>query len=172
MFNKAKWIYGENTQSDSKYSGPEGAGWVWAYEYCRIQAKKEFMLKNAPISAKTYFVCDNKFDLYINGCEIMLNNNEADVTSFLRKGNNIIAVRAYQTDDAKRFLSAFRGGLTIELSNKEKVEVLTDSSWKQLRLCTFGEGKETKNWQTESIGESGSSELFWEPFYSIHYIIT
>lgn len=155
---KAKWITRKITEGDRPYSGPAGAKWVWSWEYCRIQAKKEFMLNTAVQSASAYFLCDNHFDLYINGVLVPLSDNRADVAGLLRTGENIIAVRAYQTDEPERFLSAFRGGLTIVLSDGESVEILTDSSWKQLRLCGFGEGIEPDGWQTERRGENAREE--------------
>ena len=157
---KAKWITRDIIEPDMPYGGPAGAKWVWAWEYCRVHAKKEFICDSAAEYAKAYFVCDNYIDLYINGQEVTLSGNSAEVTGLIKKGKNIIAVRAYQTDKPERFLSAFRGGITIKTIAGDTIEILTDSSWKQLRLSDFGQGKEIDNWQTENVGESAREERF------------
>lgn len=156
--DKAKWI--TRNLPKAMPCGVADAKWVWAWEYCRIHAKKEFVLAETPVRASAYFECDNAMDLYINGNPVPLKDNRADVSEFVKEGKNIIAVRAYQTDTAERFLSAFRGGVTAEMPSGKSVCVPTDSTWKQLRLCWFGENSEIEGWQTESVGEHGREERF------------
>lgn len=156
---EAKWIARAITE-DREYHGPKNAKWVWAWEYCRIHAKKEFTVTGAILSAEAYFECDNRFDLYINGIEIQLKDGKADVTEAVIKGENTIAVRAYQTDEAERFLSALRGGITITGCDGNVQEIVTDSSWKQLRLCNFGNGTEVDGWQTERVCEKARENRF------------
>ena len=157
---KAKWITGKTSYEDRPYAGPDGAKWIWAWEYCRIHTKKKFIISGGIVSAEAYFVCDNEFDLYINGTQVNLTDAKADISSLVSEGGNIIAVRAYQTNEPERFLSALRGGVTVQLVSGEKVQILTDKSWKQLRLCNFGAGTEPENWQTEDIGEDAREERF------------
>lgn len=156
---RAKWITREVIE-DREYGGPVNAKWVWAWEYCRIQAKKEFQAEEAVQSAEAYFICDNSFDFYLNGTEVTFQNNRADVTDLIVPGENIIAVRAYQTEKPERFLSALRGGITITYKSGKTDEIVTDASWKQLRLCNFGCGTEPENWQQLRVGEQAREERF------------
>ena len=157
---KAKWITRYLRGKDIEYGGPESAKWIWAWEYCRIHMKKEFIINGEISSAEAYFICDNDFDLYINGTHISLFSGRADIGPVLKKGNNVIAIRAYQTDSPEKFLSALRGGITVEYRDGKTECTVTDRSWKQLRLCNFGEGKEIENWQTENVGESAREKRF------------
>ena len=157
---KAKWITRDLCGKDIEYGGPESAKWIWAWEYCRIHTKKEFIINGEISSAEAYFICDNDFDLYINGTYISLFSGRADIGAVLKNGNNVIAIRAYQTDRPEKFLSAIRGGITVEYRDGKTECTVTDRSWKQLRLCNFGEGKEIENWQTENVGESAREERF------------
>ena len=75
-FKEAKWIFGsdEFLKTAEKIENIEGAKWIWPREYSRAYMVKTFKVKNIG-TFRARFICDNVFDLFINGKPVSLNKN-------------------------------------------------------------------------------------------------
>ncbi len=85
---------------------PAPAKWIWSNTNAPSQTKAEVLyfrknvtLPELPAAAKIVVVCDNRFSLFINGQQVGegsdFNTPPAfDIRPFLKKGDNLIAVRA------------------------------------------------------------------------------
>lgn len=145
-FKEAKWIFGsdEFLKTAEKIENIEGAKWIWPREYSRAYMVKTFKVKNIG-TFRARFICDNVFDLFINGKPVSLNKTHfsGDVSSFIVEGENTVNIRAFQTSDDRFFTSALTG--VIE---GEDIRIVTDESWQHYCPVNFWENDEPENWQT------------------------
>ena len=144
-FKEAKWIFAGDAflQTAEKIENIDGAKWVWPREYSRVYIVKSFTVANIG-DFKAKFVCDNVFDLFINGKPVSLNKTHfaGDVSSFIIEGENKINIRAFQTNDDRFFTSAITGVIF-----GEGVQLFTDETWQQYCPVTFWENDEPADWQ-------------------------
>ena len=114
------------SDDDAPFSA--GAQWIW-YPNDRAAAErffsKQFELRQTPTSARLRITCDNGYTVLINGRQIGSGNRwerieQYDVTTALRAGHNVIAVRAVNQGDS--------AGLIAELVAGE-LRVATDATW-------------------------------------------
>ncbi len=145
-FENSKWIFASDDflATAENVENIKGAKWIWTTIYSRAYIRKTFNLdKVTPTKAK--FICDNIFDLFINGKPVSLNKRTfvGDVTNFLEEGENRINIRAYQTGDDRYFTSAITGIL-----QSEDMNIYTDESWQAYYPVGFWVNEEPENWQT------------------------
>jgi len=145
QFDNAKWIFATDDflQKAEKIQNIEGAKWIWPVEYSRAYIRKYFTLDEVkPFYAR--FICDNVFDLFINSKPVSLNKKtfSGDITPYLKKGENRINIRAYQTGDDRFFTSAITGEL-----KSEDMNIYTDNSWQAYYPVGFWENDEPEDWQ-------------------------
>lgn len=130
--------------SEKKCEAFPQAPWMWARQYVRFHACRLFEVGENLVRCEGAFVCDNRFDLWLNGQPIAAGVRELglrDLTDLVRPGENNLHLRAYQTDTPARFGAAITGGLRLFYADGHTEEVLTDGGFRQLGLINF--------WQTE-----------------------
>lgn len=144
-FDSSEWICGENSylETAEKIKSIPGAEWIWPQTYARVFIRKYFTAgKNEKVRAE--FVCDNEFELYINGMKVCggVTGFEGDITEYVREGENRLNIRAYQTADYGFFTSAICG--VIKVGEKS---IFTDGSWQSYLAASFWENSEPDFWQ-------------------------
>lgn len=144
-FDSSEWICGENSylETAEKIKSIPGAEWIWPQTYARVFIRKYFTAgKNEKVRAE--FVCDNEFELYINGMKVCggVTGFEGDITEYVREGENRLNIRAYQTADYSFFTSAICG--VIKVGEKS---IFTDGSWQSYLAASFWENSEPDFWQ-------------------------
>ncbi len=145
-FDDAKWIFAGDDflKTAENIQNIPGAKWIWPKEYTRAYMVKTFVVDKIQ-TCRAKFICDNVFDLYINGKPVSINKpycNE-DVTPFIKEGENRINIRAFQTADDRVFTSALTGVIEGETFN-----IVTDENWQTYHPVSFWINEEPENWQT------------------------
>ena len=109
------------------------ASWIWPYpiSFCEIvnsyaQFREKFEIEDVPEKAPLYITADQCYRLYVNG-EFVASGpargfqkswpyDEIDVAKYLKKGVNIIAVRAYNAGRSTfGYLTAGNAGVLYAL---------------------------------------------------------
>lgn len=125
-FNDGKWISAPESflLTSENIKSIEGAKWVWNLFYARFFSRKYFTLDKVE-KTTAHFICDNIFDFYVNGNLISFEQKEmeADITEFLKKGENRINIRFYQSAEDRFFTSAFIGEI-----KSDSLRIVTDES--------------------------------------------
>ena len=125
ILKQARWIW-----PDSPH---------WDLHNCYAQFRKSFDLKTVPRTAPLYITADQSYHLYLNGRFVCRGPargfqanwpyDEVDVRQFLRKGKNVIAVRAHNPGFSNFvYLSQGFAGLLVG-AQWGKVRIVTDASW-------------------------------------------
>ncbi len=127
---QAKWIWPESD-------------W-WNLYHCFALFRKTFSLPSKP-TAKTWFyiTADQSYRLYINGKYVTSGPargfqshwpyDAVEVSDYLKKGRNLIAIRAYNPGTSNfQYLFQGEAGLLAALEIKEHL-VLTDETWQTRR---------------------------------------
>lgn len=145
-FNSSKWICAPTDflLGAENIKTIDGAKWIWNDFYCRFTIRKYFEVSKIEPSY-AHFICDNIFDLFINGTLVSFEQKEfeGDITQYLVEGTNRINIRAYQTNDISYFTSAMIG--EVKIGNQR---FCTDESWQSFTPASFWENTEQSNWQT------------------------
>ncbi len=145
-FENSKWIFGKDEflQNAEKIENIEGAKWIWTVMYSRAYIRKYFTLTEIK-TCYARFICDNVFDLFVNGKPVSLNRKKfsGDITRYLNEGENVINIRAYQTGDDRFVTSAITG--VIE---NEDIRIVTDKSWEAYVPVSFWVSEEPEDWMT------------------------
>lgn len=147
-----------------------GAQWIWSSKYGRINSpagslyfRKVFEVTD-PVEGRVEIVCDDAYDLFINGARVGGGNDWRiigvhDVTGQLHAGRNIVAVHAKNAAKGPASLVAC---VRIRERNGGTLNVLTDGSWK------FSE-KAAPLWQQATFDDSGwISALAEGPFGQVN----
>jgi alpha-L-rhamnosidase len=114
--------------------------WIGNNEKSRFYVRRAFALpENRTIkSARLRIEADNRFDLWINGGQVPLppspgswrNLAPLDISPLLKAGDNLLCLRAWETDSPDWFISALRGGLRIDFADGDEPRLLeTDAAW-------------------------------------------
>ncbi len=162
---RAKWI----SASDSLLSRfdrektPEFpcARFIWGW-YTRIHFRRIFSVDGELSRAFIHIKCDNIADLYINGFCVSFekcDSGAVDITDLLTQGENVLAIRAYQTATHDSFSSALTGGIRLSYKNGREEDILTDESFEFLRLVDFWVTEEPDGWQTDKSSRSYSPRV-------------
>jgi signal transduction histidine kinase len=128
---------GNPTPEGEKIAAELGVGsWIWTTnfankQFCRVW--RSFSVpKNSPVKrALVRVTADNIYRLFFDGREIGIGGNwksltEYDVTSLLDSGTHVLGIEA--VNDSLQAGILF--GLRIEFENGERMEVVSDNSWK------------------------------------------
>ena len=129
ILKKARWIWPESPH--------------WDLHNCYAQFRKSFQLKSVPRRAPLYITADQSYQLYVNGRFICRGPargyqshwpyDEVNVRPFLRKGKNVIAVRAHNPGFSNfQYLTQGYAGLLVA-AQWGPVQIVTDSTWLQRR---------------------------------------
>ena len=100
--------------------------------------------------AKLTFACDNRCDVFINGTKVGSNDNfniptGKDVKAFLKRGNNVIAVVASNSEAEGP--AGFVARLNLELDTQSP-SIVSNNSW-------VGSLKEIAGWKTDLMAPEG-----------------
>lgn len=125
------------TVESEKAAGDLGIGrWIWTTNFadkqtCRFWRAFTIPATNAVRKANLYITADNSYRLYLDGREIGQGGNwngltDYDLTWLLTPGPHVLAVEAFN-DGLEGGIIA---GLHALLANGERVQVLSDKSWR------------------------------------------
>ncbi len=146
--------------------------WIWPMYYTRPHMQKDFLVSKTLTKAELEFQCDNRMELYLNGHEIVSEENDdgwhltglKDVTAYVKSGWNKIAIRSYGTDEPMKFMSGLRGCIKLTYSDGTSENVDTSSGFKSYLVCGFWEGTEPDGWETAEA----PSSLMQTDIMSVH----
>jgi len=125
------------------------AKWIWADHYawdllnCYIDIRKTVTLARVPKTAPLFITADQSYRLWINGRFVCRGPargyqshwpyDEVDVSQYLRRGANVIAIRAHNPGfSTYQYRSQGVAGLLVA-GRWGTVDVLTDATWKTRR---------------------------------------
>ncbi|TSA30788.1 MAG: alpha-L-rhamnosidase [Verrucomicrobiaceae bacterium] len=126
IFKKARWIW------------PDNHGWDLHNSYALF--RKKFRLENVPVRALLAITADQSYQLYLNGRYVCRGPargfqkswpyDEVDVSSYLRKGRNVLAVRAHHPGFSNfQYVTQGWAGLLVA-AKWGKTEIFSDKSWR------------------------------------------
>ena len=145
-FNNSKWIFAKDDflKNAENIEALESAKWIWPAIYSRAYIRKTFTVSEIK-ETFAHFICDNVFDLFINGKPVVINKKKysGNITSFLQEGENRINIRAYQSNDDRFITSAIIG-----IVKNENMCISTDDSWNSYIPVTFWQNDEPEDWMT------------------------
>ncbi len=145
-FNNSMWICAKDEflKTAERIEDIEGAKWIWPTTYTRAYIRKNFVIDNIS-TCYAQFICDNVFDLFINKKPVSLNKKKfsGEITSFLKEGENLINIRAYQSNDDRFFTSAITG-----IIKNANMCIYTDNSWESYIPVDMWGNDEPENWMS------------------------
>ena len=127
------------------------AKFIWPHGYVRCHLYRLFTPSSAVKKASVAFICDNLFDVWVNGVRFAtdtLHLELTDITEALKDGLNCLCIRAYQSSVYDTYSAAITGGIRIEYENGEMEEMPTDGDFFQKNHVTFWETKEPEGFET------------------------
>ncbi len=127
------------------------AKYIWPYGCTRFHTVRFFTPKARVIKAQAAFLCDNLFDLWLNGRQIACDTKHlclTDITDCIADGENNLHIRGYQSGTYKTFSSAITGGIRLFYENGETEDIVTDGNFLQMSLVTFWETEEPQGFET------------------------
>lgn len=127
------------------------ASFIWPFGCTRFHAIRPFTPKGRVVRAEAEFLCDNLFDLWLNGERIAADTKHlslTDITKYVCEGENNLHLRGYQSATYKTFSSAISGGVRLFYENGETEEIVTDNSFRQIQLVNFWETEEPDGFET------------------------
>jgi hypothetical protein len=127
IFSKSLWIW------------PESPNWDLHNSYALF--RKSFQLPKVPTKAPLFITADQSYQLYVNGEYVCRGPargfqshwpyDEVDVASYLRKGRNVIAIRAHNPGFSNfQYLTQGYAGLLVAA---KWGNLVSDKSWKSRR---------------------------------------
>ena len=113
------------------------ANWIWSEEGGVVShLRREFVVEGEIKKASLSITADNGYELYVNGSflgsdigvesAIWQSVETFDLSSVLRPGTNVVAIRATDLGGQAGMIAA----VTIEQANGERVQHRTDKSWR------------------------------------------
>ena len=135
-----EWTYHTN-KSDVNESF-KGASWMWMKGSSDdlVLFRKSFQLASLPKKSLLSITASDHYRLYINGKYVGFGPARSaahhqsydcvDVTSFLREGENVIAIRAVFNAGRTAYQNPERAGLLCALACDGKKTVVSDNTWK------------------------------------------
>jgi hypothetical protein len=141
----------------SRYEVTEdwSASWIWCEgephpRNFHVYARKAFKLASKPTAARIRITADSRYRLYVNGEYVgwgaansitrRLTYDTYDITPFLNRGNNAIAVIAYHLGHPATNYVPRRAALICEADIELKSgteKIVTDDSWKVLPAAAW-----------------------------------
>lgn len=151
------------------------AQWIWHPSWSKnnIPATSAYFRKtfnsNAVDKAEIFIAADDKYDLFLNNKKIGSgsgtdNLDRYDVTKFVRKGKNVLAVRV---DNVNGNTAALAARVQIKENGSDWQSHSTDSSWKTstspLPIWKFQFFNDSKWKNAKSFGKLGSTPPWDKP---------
>lgn len=129
-----------------------GSDYWWPLAHTRFHACKCFTPAAKVVKAEAAFLCDNLFDLWLNGQQFAFDTRHlalTDITALVRQGENNLHIRGYQSGSDESFISAITGGIRLYYENGERQEVCLDRDARILQLVNFYDsGQEPEGFET------------------------
>ena len=152
----AKWICASDKYLE-KFNRPKtpefpNAKYIWGRRYTRVHFRRVFEIQKKVSCAYFHFLCDNIFDVYVNGRLVsfeMRDSGVVNINDALVEGKNLLMIRAYQTSTPDSFTSALNGGLRIEYEDGSADDILTDESFENVRFVDFWETQEPEGFEND-----------------------
>ena len=150
---------GKKAAGDSrkKKAKRERPAWIWSELGERPNAevvhfRKTFELKGGRKAAVLSVTCDNHYEAWINGKLVGKGDNWAQPGQFeirkdVKNGENVIAIRGRNAGG----IAGLAASLELTTAKGEKVQVVTDGSWRV-------SSKEAKGWQEAGFNDSAWSK--------------
>lgn len=126
------------------------ARWIWSKEANNaeaILARKSFSLSTQPAEATIKITASDSYQLYVNGNYVQGGPARSaahhqsydciDISSHLKRGDNLIAVRAVFEAGAKSYFFDARAGLLVQL-NMDGQEIISDNTWQLIEDKSWG----------------------------------
>lgn len=146
------------------------ARWIWTDEIrtnSYVLAVKTLELETEPQEASLQLTADTKYKLYLNGHFVNAGPcpfrkpvvwlDDYDVTDFLVRGTNTIAIIAHFIGTTTKYNTAEQPGILAELTlNYSDLETQiegTDSTWQVASLQCWANPTPQKNWALEHVEE-------------------
>ncbi|MBQ8310351.1 MAG: family 78 glycoside hydrolase catalytic domain [Clostridia bacterium] len=127
------------------------AKYLWVIGYTRFHAYRLFVPCKKVMRAEAAFLCDNLFELWLNGKPIATETMRldlTDITDAVTDGENNLHLRAYQSSTDERYSAAITGGIRLYYEDGEIEEIVTDGAFRQVRLIDFGENDDPEGFET------------------------
>ena len=118
---------------------PEAPYW-WPLACTRFHACKLFTPRGEVAKAEAAFLCDNLFDLWLNGRPFAHQTRQlelTDITALVAPGENNLHIRAWQSADDERIMSAITGGIRLTYRDGSTENVYLDGEARILQLVNF-----------------------------------
>ena len=118
---------------------PEAPYW-WPLACTRFHACQLFTPKRPVVKAEAAFLCDNLFDLWLNGTQFASQTRHlllTDITDLVCAGENNLHIRAWQSGSDDSFISAITGGIRLYYADGTTESVCLDGSARILQLVNF-----------------------------------
>lgn len=117
-----------------------GSNYWWPLACTRFHACRLFTPSGKVIKAEAAFLCDNLFDLWLNGRQFASDTRRlelTDITALICDGENNLHIRGYQTNTDESFISAITGGIRLWYENGQQEEIYLDENARILQLVNF-----------------------------------
>ena len=118
---------------------PEAPFW-WPLACTRFHAYRLFTPKGNVVKAEAAFLCDNLFDLWLNGQPFAVQTRHlplTDITALVQTGENILHIRGFQSGSDESFISAITGGIRLRYEDGTSENIYLDKSARILQLVNF-----------------------------------
>ncbi len=152
----------------SLYTASPASRWIWTEEVkpnSFVAATREISLDVIPESATFAIFADTKYKLYINGRFVnagpapfrkpVIFVDQYDVTPFLVKGNNTIAILAHFVGSTTKYNVVERPGIFAELvlnADTTAPRIFgTDETWRVAPLACWAANTPQRNWAIEHV---------------------
>jgi len=152
---------GVQTFAQKKSSAPAGSvspeatpNWIWLNaenaDDQTIYFRKTITTRGRITGAKLYATCDNEMTIFLNGKQVLQSGNFtqpvfADVLNNMKRGKNVLAVRAKNSGGPGGLLVKF----DLDSSESKKYSFITDESWK------VSEKPPKPNWKNANFNDKG-----------------
>ncbi len=147
----------------NKVKLPENTKWIWTADVHANQfvAAKKVIKFDSLKAININIFADTKYKLYINGSFVnsgpapfrkpYVQVDKIDITSFLKKGNNIIFIVGYFVGCTTKYNIVDKPGIVAWIKSGSKVIDKTDESWEVGELTCWEKDTARKNWAIEAI---------------------
>ena len=118
---------------------PDAPYW-WPLAHTRFHAYKLFTPAAKVVKAEASFLCDNLFDLWLNGQQFAFDTRHlrlTDITALVCAGENNLHIRGYQTGTDESFISAITGGIRLSYDDGTRETIFLDQDARILQLVNF-----------------------------------
>lgn len=136
--------------------------YIWPYGCERFHAYRLFTPGKEVVKAETAFLCDNLFDVWLNGLQIAEDVKHlalTDITDLVKSGENNLHIRGYQSGTDASFSAAITGGIRLYYADGATEEIVTDRSFRHTTLVPFWETEEPEGFEIATRDNAGDMNV-------------